>query len=311
MHLRRLVKAGQTSHTVSLPISWINRNKLKKGDTVFIEENENNLVVKPRYEEVSEDKEITIGLDEMDLETLQREITAAYINNYKTINIMGKSIEKYSREVRSILHDFVALEIAEQTSNKIVAKDLLNMKEISVDKTIRRMDIIIRSIMEDCLLSFENENKYGSISQRDLDVNRLYFLMFRISRGALSNAKLASSFNLSNVEASNVWYLAMNLESIADNIKNTCKLLIELRKDNIKGLKSVLEELQNSYLEVMKAHYNKDKKLAHDVSSKRDKILESLENKKINKPEILNIVGNLKEFGTLISNVARIVIDNA
>ena len=36
MHARKLVKAGSASHTVSLPKSWLEKNMLKKGDTIFI-----------------------------------------------------------------------------------------------------------------------------------------------------------------------------------------------------------------------------------------------------------------------------------
>ena len=177
MHTRRLVKAGQASHTISLPKEWLDKNNLKKGDTVYIKEkSDRELIVTPEGKEiVSKSKDIVINTSNKALDIIQREITAAYINNYNSITIVGRDLDEKSKDVRRMLHDFVALEIAEQTSDKIIAKDLLNWKEISIDKTIRRMDIIIRSIFEDTIKSLKGKNLHESIHFRDFDVNRLYF----------------------------------------------------------------------------------------------------------------------------------------
>jgi|SRR3989344_4970095 len=308
MHTRRLVKAGQASHTISLPKEWLDKNNLKKGDTVYIKEKtDRELIVTPEGKELAaKSKDIVINTSNKALDIIQREITSAYINNYNTITIVGRDLDEKSKDVRRMLHDFVALEIAEQTSDKIIAKDLLNWKEISIDKTIRRMDIIIRSIFEDTIKSLKGKNLHESIHFRDFDVNRLYFLMFRIFKGALTDINIASNFNVSNADILSDWYFVLNLENVADNLKNTCKLFTELNESDLKELEEMYKLMNSSYLDALKAYYDKDKELAQKVASQRQAVLTQCEELK----KKFNILTpNIKELETFISNIARIVID--
>lgn len=309
MHIRRLVKAGQTSHTVSLPKEWLDKNKLKKGDAIYLKEKSDKelILTTEGKEESAKPKEIVIETTNKALDHIQREITAAYINNYNTITIVGKDIDEKGKDVRRMLHDFVALEIAEQTSDRIVAKDLLNWKEISIDKTIRRMDIIIRSIFEDTIKSLTGKNLHESIYFRDFDVNRLYFLMFRILKGALTDINIASSFNVSNADILNDWYFVLNLENVADNLKNVCKIFLELKENELKELDESYKLLQTNYLDALKAYYDRDKDLAQKVASKREVIQNQCE--ELKKKNISLITPHIKELETFISNIARIVID--
>ena len=57
MHIRRLVKAGHASHTVSLPKSWLKKNNLSRGDTIYItEKSDKELAVSPKVEEAKLEK---------------------------------------------------------------------------------------------------------------------------------------------------------------------------------------------------------------------------------------------------------------
>ena len=38
LEIRRLVKSGAASHTISLPKNWLDKNKLNKGDILYINE---------------------------------------------------------------------------------------------------------------------------------------------------------------------------------------------------------------------------------------------------------------------------------
>lgn len=313
MHTRRLVKSGASSYTISLPKEWLEKNKLKRGNLIYIKEKSlNELSISPEsIEEPLKVKEITINIDEKKLDTIEREITSAYINNYNTIQIMGSSLINRTKEIRRILHNFSALEITEQSAAKIVAKDLLNLKEISINTTIRRMDMIIRSMMQD-LVEIKNNNISENIHFRDFDVNKLYFLLFRLIKGSLNDPSLASHFDINNAKALSIWYIAVNLENIADCCKNICINLTKRgKKFDLGELETLYKEIEKSYLDVMKAYYKTDKKLADDVASNRDNVIDkctlfSEKNKEFN---ILNIYENLREMENLICNIARIVID--
>src|SRR5574342_551036 len=304
MIIRRLVKAGQASHTISLPKEWLDRHKLKKGDLVYLyEKTDKELVITPesKADEEVPQKEITIPIDNKELSTIQREITSAYINNYNTIVLNGQSITRQTKDIRKMLHDFVALEVADQTANSIIAKDLLNLKEISIDKTIRRMDMLARSMIQDSIAALENAELAQSVQVRDYEVNRAYFLLMRLLKSSLANKQIADFFQLSNEKVLSYYYLTINLENFADCAKQLSEYLAKEKKKD--KMKSVFQSVEKNYLEVMKAYFTKDKKLADGVALQREGLLKDANELPAGTAELF------KTMVTLTNNVARLVMD--
>src|SRR3989338_678178 len=313
MQTRKLVKAGAASHTVALPKDWLKKNNLEKGNIVYIRELASNelLVSSEEERKQKEEKEITISLEDKKLDTLHRELASAYINNHTTINIIGKELYRNVVEIRNILNNFVALEITEQTSTKIVAKDMLSLKEVSIDKTIRRVDNIIRSVLKDVME--KSADMQDSINMRDSDVNRLYFLLFKIAKGALMDPSISKEVGISSqVDILSYWYLILNLEAIADHSKDIYSSYISLGKDkSSEGINAVLKLIEESYLEVMKSYYGNDKMAADRVASKRIDIFNRCEelSEKQASMHVIRIAENLKDIENSICNISRVVMD--
>jgi phosphate uptake regulator len=305
MLIRRLVKAGQSSHTVSLPKNWIERNNLNKGDIVYLNEtSEKELIITPEAKEELpiKTKEITILIDNKETSTIQREITSAYINNYSTITLIGDSLTTKIKKIRNMLHDFVALEVAEQTAKQIVAKDLLNLKEISIEKTVRRMDMIVRSMLQDGKAAIENPSLADSVVLRDYEVNRSYFLLMRLLKSALNQKQISDFFEIENNKILSYWYLTINLENFADFAKNFATIFKKTKKPE--EIKKIYEKIEKTFTTTMKAYYTADKKLAETISLERPELMESAE--KLD-PEYSEL---LKNMITIVNNIAKQVIDD-
>ena len=304
MLIRRLVKAGQSSHTVSLPKSWIEKNNLSKGDVVYLHEpSDKELIITPesKPETPIKTKEITILIDNKDLSTIQREITAAYINNYSTIALIGDSLTSKVKDIRNMLHDFVALEVAEQTAKQVIAKDLLNLKEISIEKTVRRMDMIVRSMLQDGKAAIDDPQLADSVVLRDYEVNRSYFLLMRLLKSALNHKQIADFFDIKNNKIMSYWYLVMNLENFADAAKHFAMIF---KKDKTSDdVKTIYEKIEKSFTTVMKAYYMNDKKLAETISLDRPALMDECEKVEPKYSELL------KTMTTLVNNIAKQVID--
>ena len=315
MHVRKLVQAGAASHTVSLPKDWVERNALKKGDTIYIDEKSPRELVISLDERKRANKpvrEITIEVDKKDIGMIQREVTSAYINNYQTIHLIGKEINDKIKGIREMMQDFVALEIAEQTSTKVTAKDLLNLQEISIEATIRRMDMILRSIIKDSLTSLEGNNVLESIQFRDSDVNRLYFLLYRLIKSALQDPEMAETLKIKPHDALHLWYLAVNIEGIADSGKQLCSLFQHLeKKHDVKSLKSLYTQGEASYIDAMNAFFKKDRKLADAVAARRSSFIKDADTylEKNKSPQSMELIQEFKDLSSSIANIARLVID--
>jgi phosphate uptake regulator len=306
VHIRKLVKAGPASHTISLPKGWLEKNKLGKGSTLYIhEQSDSELVVTPHLtEQPVVQKVVTISVDNKPLDTVQREITAAYVNNANSIDIVGEGVAQHAKEIRRMLHDFVALEVSEQTATRITAKDLLNLGEICVDKSIKRMDVIVRTMLQDTLSTLGGKDLSESVAVRDDDVNRLYFLLVRLLKSSLANPSMAAQLELAPNNFLTQWMLVHHLEALADAVKTACSGCASLDAKKRKGAAALLAQLEQDYRDAMKAAHEKDKKLADEVARRRRERQDTAS-------ELgAELAHGCSEISSLISDIARLVIDS-
>ena len=280
MEYRKLISFGKNSFVVSLPKAWVRSNKLKKGDLIYIQEGTANLVLRPNAVENIEEQEIVINVDGKTKSQIQREIIPAYINNFTSIVLSGGDIKHKAQEIEPVIQNLIALEILEQNSSKIQSKVFLNMKEISVQDLIRKMDVIIRSMFTDCQNMFK-EDTYENINHRDKDVNRLSYLIFRaVNYGFANQAFYLKKFNLSAPQLLNVHLLTYHLEAIADDVRRVARYMqkIELDKKTEEEFHQILTRVKNNYLGTLKGYYSKDVGMAHNIAALKNPLIEDIEN---------------------------------
>ena len=311
MEFRKLISFGKTSYVISIPKSWIIRNNLSKGDLLSLEEYMGNLVVSPKAtEKEPEVKEALINIDKKSINYIRREIIQNYINNVSKMMLTGNELKEKAVGVRNILHNLVALEIMEQTKDRIVTKDFLNMETISIQDTIRKIDIIIRSIIIDTKTA-EDISLYDNISHRDEDVNRLTFVVLRAIKNALDNPPMLKKYGLTYSDLLVYWQIANTLERFADDCKRIAKSL-SAKDISAKSKKEIIKlytEAEQLYLKIMKSFYNKDKKAAFDILDDMKSLIgkcSDLSEKQKTIPAIL-ILEKLKRMVSNEHTIARII----
>ncbi|MFH1649778.1 MAG: phosphate uptake regulator PhoU [Candidatus Woesearchaeota archaeon] len=264
MEYRKLIKFGKNSFIVSLPKQWIEHNKLVKGSLIQVQPNGNQLALLATPSEASAVlSETNIDLDKVPLNAVKRLICSAYINNVRVLNITGKSLAQNAAYVRSIIHNMIALEIHEQTPSRIIARDYLNMREISIESLLRKMDNIVRSMYLDIIEAAKKgdpatlKDISEGITLRDVDVNRLTFLALRAIKYQIANPMMIESVHTSE-DLVHIWESTENLERVADELKYAAQLLPGVSPSNLPGAASVISQARDVYLAAMKAHYTKD-----------------------------------------------------
>jgi len=314
MEYRKLISFGKNSFVISLPKPWVIQNKLVKGDLIYVEEGQGNLVLHPRQAERSEeDKEIVINIDGKDISRIQREIIPAYINNNKTITLKGKDIKKNAAEIQNLIQNLIALEVMEQTSEKIVARDFLDMKDISITNLIRKMDTITRAMIEDGVKSFSDDN-YENILHRDKDVNRLSYLLFRAIRYGFQNQTfIKKKYDLNPMQLMNHYFVTFNIEAVADEAKRITRYMKSIKGLNQKEQKEferIYTEVRKSYLDTMKAYYTDDSELCYQVASRKQKLIEDSESFFIRNRDVKwtgYLTNRMKRMISSIHKLGRIV----
>ncbi|RMF07048.1 phosphate uptake regulator PhoU, partial [Candidatus Woesearchaeota archaeon] len=227
MEVRKLIKFGKSSYVVSLPSKWVRAAGLKKGDDLFVSERDREIIISAKDSSRERRREYAVNAEGKSLRELETEIVSAYLNNYDVIRVFEKPSLRNSEKIRSIMRNLAGLEILEQTKTKMVAKDLVDIRELSVEALLRRLDVITRSVFDDLVssVSAREAPPYHSIKHRDQDVNRLVFLSFRVLRRALSDPAVRSHLGLSVLEAHKYYMIVLRIEKIGDFAKRIAKNL--------------------------------------------------------------------------------------
>ena len=93
MEYRKLISFGKNSFVISLPKSWVRQNNLQKGVLIYVEEQENNLLLSLGSKQETVEKVKEIPADGKSVRRLKREIISAYIKDYKTIVLFGEELK--------------------------------------------------------------------------------------------------------------------------------------------------------------------------------------------------------------------------
>jgi len=314
MDYRKLIKFGNSSYVVSLPKYWTEKNNLKKGDVIYLEENGNNELVltKDKSHIKIPFKKILIDISRKDNKPIQREIASAYVGNYKEIVIIGNNLNDRADFIRETLHNFIALEIVEQTNERIIARDFLNINKIEIGSLIKRMDVILRSMFFDIKSSFKNKNIVEDMYRRDRDINRLTFLVYRICKyymafpHLLSHKKETINFYLKN------WCIAENLEKLGDELKRITKIISYevTEKELEEKLINLFAEIERFYSNALKAYYDYDVQLACALDQVNRLLTAKLGNDKLWEKATLKqnlLVEKLHNVIELVHRIAKVV----
>ncbi|MBI2581218.1 phosphate uptake regulator PhoU [Candidatus Woesearchaeota archaeon] len=271
---RKLMACGNSSYVVSVPKAWVEKNRLKKGDVLVVEERPNELIFGSKdSEERRKLREAAISAVNKGEQELKTEVTSLYINNFDIITVTD--VGHAAREIKGIFHNLVGMEIVDETTTKIVAKDMLDIKEVSMSNVVRRVDIILRSMLEDArgFSGAEAESVY----ERDKEVNRLTLLGFRTARAAADNPRLLRLFETTywNIMVSK--QILSHLERLGDQLKRLLRFAKEKEKgaelDKFKEFKGLFANIARHYESVMKIYYNRDKSQAFKTETNSKNLL--------------------------------------
>lgn len=287
LFMRKVISFGKNSHIITLPKEWVVKNKVSQGDVVSLKDNGDGLIVQAHLQPVkSPEKYLTINVDGKGLKKIKAEIFSAYLCNASTMEIIGNGLSTLAEEIKGIIHSLAGLEVLEQTSTKLVAKDLINVQEISLKATIRRMDIITKSMIEDLFLCAQScgvEAKSPgplaeNLEQRDKEVNRLYYLALRVISGALNEPSSMQELKLTPLALHHCYLIIVRLERIADQAKGIVADLPvacfsgRAKQDFLELLKLLFER----YNDTLKAYYTGNRESALDIEVSGDAVIERL-----------------------------------
>jgi phosphate uptake regulator len=223
MEIRRVQMTGGASFVVTLPKDWAESQKIKKNDPVglTVQPDGTLLVTKKITDDpVQRIKEIDCS-SIADPALLFRILIGSYITGFNVIRLTSK--QRFSPFVRTVVRDFTQMtigqEVVEETETVISIKDLLNPAEMPFDNTIKRMYVIVKAMHEDAVTALETNNRdlAQDVIARDMDADRLNWLVARQTNMIMQNASLSRKMGISPGMAMNYCMLSRIIERVGDH----------------------------------------------------------------------------------------------
>ncbi|MEM4481364.1 MAG: phosphate uptake regulator PhoU [Desulfurococcaceae archaeon] len=283
---RRVQKTGSSSFIITLPKEWIEATRLKSGDYVIVEKVGDKLIITPPTIESSQLKMNIRVYPGVDSSQVFRVILGAYISGYNIINIaFDKSIPDLAKlvsEIKSLSRiKLPGIEVIEETYNSVTFKVLLDLHELPLINAIRRLHLIVNSMLQDCanLLKSGDLDIAHIVIQRDDEADRFHHMIARELSSSLLSIKVQHELGITNItETLSYRIVARNLERVADHAVNVAKRVLA-----VEGLRNVdyvydfLVKDTELFNNAMSAFYSYSRREAEGVISESRKIVSEIE----------------------------------
>jgi phosphate uptake regulator len=276
--LRKIQQTPTGTFFVCVPKSWAQQNGLKRGVLVNLEvTGDGKLFVDANYDSNPQQKIVTLTVGPF----LSREIIGCYLLGFDVIQVDAKGrIDLEVRDiVKSTVSSLVGLEIVEETYSQVVLQCLLDPSGSQPEKILRRNYAIVSGMARDVTNSFISGDLQlaRAVAARDVESNRLYFLLVRVLRTIIQNPCLSEKLGITPIDCLDYRLAASLIESIGDTCVQVATKTLELHGFKPSGeLSKLLIDLQTVCLEAneqaLKAFINKDMSLAENVRKDKTKI---------------------------------------
>jgi len=317
--LRKLQRTSDGTYFVTIPKSWVIETGLKQGNHVSILKDGKRLIVQPYGEEtVRTIRKVVLKPSN----TLEREIEENYLLGADVIEIRSNNIIQLDvrKNVKKVIKRFVGLEIVEEESRNIVIQCLLEPSLLTPGKVLRRLHLISLEMGKDAIkaLITGNSNLGKVVMERDDEVDRMYFMLVRILRKALSNSVIAEKLSINLVDCLDYRVLASLIEHFADYSTEIAKLSLEREKIFPPELSSLVrrigDEVSECYQKAFEAVLSKNLDLALRISSHSERVkthLKELEEKSgfnkspVHLASLTSTFGSMNEICVDIADLTR------
>ena len=223
---------GGSTYTVSLPKDWATANDVEAGSVVEFHSEEDLLLLSPRREEERTEGTLDItGLE--DEHELTRAVMTMYVSGFDVIRLETTRITAAQRRViREATQGLVGLEVIEETSERVVLRDLLDSSELSVHNAITRMRLVSLTMLKDAVeaLIEHDDDLAQDVMERDDDVDRLWYMVSRVFRTVLRNPTAATEIGFPRDTCFDFQSSARQLERVADHATKIADLALELEE---------------------------------------------------------------------------------
>ncbi|RLI10312.1 hypothetical protein DRO42_01715 [Candidatus Bathyarchaeota archaeon] len=237
MEPRKVQKVGYSTLSVSLPMNWTKKMGIKKGDLVFIsEENDGALRLTAEPGRVEDNIVYVVNVDECDnTKVLARVIVGNYVLGRNMIKV--ESSRRLMREqiesIREVTQRLLGIGIIEEGDRHLLLQCSIDPKNFPLSTVIRRLYVLTSIMFKealDALVDGDMELAKDAIT-REHEADTIYWLLARLLASAQQSRAVAEGIGISDsLEIVQSSLIAWFLEMIGDRVHNIALNIIRLHQ---------------------------------------------------------------------------------
>ncbi len=228
---RKIILMGRKTYVVSLPLEWVRRYNLNKGEELMVAEKENSLMI--TNPTLATKKTIEVKVEDKKL--LRQYARELYRQGYDEVTFIAKNA---SSEMEKAIHSLPGMEIIEETANYCRVKSFSIEENNDFDNLLRRLFFILSSLKQKS--KAELQNTKGNALKL---LNYLYRLLYKKELGSYQKTLiLISLLNeletlLQKGDLQNIYnqYYNFNKESTEGNKIAQIAFALQLEKSSEKA----------------------------------------------------------------------------
>ena len=333
MEPRKIQKVGYSTLSVSLPMNWAKKTGIKKGDVVFIsEENDGALRITPEPTQTEDQSIYVVNVDKCDnTKVLARVIVGNYVLGRNLIKVESERrlMREQIESIREVTQKLLGIGIIEESDRHLLLQCSVDPKSFPLETVIKRL-YVITSIMfkesMDALIDRDMELAKDAIA-REHEADTIFWLLTRLLASAQQSRIISEAIGIIEpMEIVENNLIAWYLEMIGDRLYAIAKDIIaleELRNDEDEELFERLSQIGlvvfTMFDQAMKSMFESDIKLASDavdlyeaVGHEEDSLLKEFQEN--HNPELSayvnEIAWELRIIAEYSTAIATISIDN-
>jgi phosphate uptake regulator len=222
METRKVQLSGGTTYTVSLPKEWAQEQGIEAGSVLSLRPNgDGSLLVEPTSGREDEDRSARIDVSMAEEEAIRQWVRALYAIGYESVTLVDSDGHDAGR--RPIIEETVdglsGFELLEVTETRIRLTNLVDAENVDVRKITLRFRLVALAMHRDAVTAVveDNVDLAEQIIGRDSEADKLFAMVTRYFRRALSDLQEVEKLNQSRDELFEYYYTCRQFERIADH----------------------------------------------------------------------------------------------
>jgi phosphate uptake regulator len=286
METRKVQLSGGTTYTVSLPKSWAQEHGIDAGSTLSLHPNDDgSLLVEAEPSRSTDTRSTTVDISTDSNEIVRQWIHAVHTVGFDMVTLVDRG--GYSTDRREVVEDTVGtlsgFELLEASDTRIQLTDLIDADNVDVRKSALRLRLVTLGMHRDATSAVLNgdETLAQRVIQRDNEADKLFAMVTRHFRRALTDLQEVEKLDHSRDELFEYYHVGRQFERVADHAEKVARFTFDHEAAIPGEFEARIEELAEESRQVISTAADAiladaGVEAAHTAFTSRDKLLSEI-----------------------------------